>query len=352
MTGRQFILMPDGSVQTKEGDVVFFSMSRFRSDICEGNCCFICGVSPSVRNFNDEHVIPQWLLREQGLFQKMISLPNGQSYRYDRYKIPCCVRCNALLGEKVERPVSQIVKGGMEAVADHLTKEGPWLFFTWLALLFFKAHLRDRAFRWSLDMRKESFFISDTFDWEELHHVHCIARSFFTQPEVHAKVLGTFLAVPASLIESVEQFDFGAVYLTKSIFFCFRDIAIISILNDSSACLSLEREKSLPKINAPLSSLQIRELAARLGYLNLLIKERPIFHSEFDDNSYRISATLPEFIEVEEWDSKVYGQILYDACQAYLNSLRGPHVREIEDHVLNGRYTFLFDSKGEFIQHR
>lgn len=126
---RDCYLTPDGSVVTAQGNVVFFSIDRFKRDICEGNCCFICGASPTATDFNDEHVIPEWVLRELDMFSKTISLPNGNTYRYDRYKVPCCVRCNSLLGDKVEQPVSNIVKGGIQTISDHLRENGPLLLF-------------------------------------------------------------------------------------------------------------------------------------------------------------------------------------------------------------------------------
>ena len=88
-----------------------------------------------------------------------------------------------MLGERVETPVSAIVKGGISSVAHHLQKHGPWLFYIWLSLLFLKTHLRDRDFRWHPDERQKTSHISEAYDWEELHHIHCVARAFFTQPE-------------------------------------------------------------------------------------------------------------------------------------------------------------------------
>ena len=53
----------DGTVLDKDDRVVFFSTERFVKDICLGNCCFICGVAPGSVEFNDEHILPDWLLR-------------------------------------------------------------------------------------------------------------------------------------------------------------------------------------------------------------------------------------------------------------------------------------------------
>jgi hypothetical protein len=90
---------PDGSVIDETGKVIFFSTERFVNDICLGHCCFICGAQPESRPFSDEYILPEWLLRHFDLFSRTITLPNEGKIRYDRYTVPCCVDCNALMGE-------------------------------------------------------------------------------------------------------------------------------------------------------------------------------------------------------------------------------------------------------------
>jgi hypothetical protein len=346
---RDNYLTPDGSVVTREGEVMFFSVSRFIRDICEGNCCFICGASPDDTDFNDEHVIPNWILSELDMHSKTITLPNGRKYRYDRYKVPCCVRCNSLLGKRIEQPVSKLIKGGMEAVAQHLRERGPWLLFIWLALLFLKTHLRDRSLRWHIDARKGALPISEAYDWEEIHHIHCIARAFFAEPALDATTMGTFFAFPASLDVPFENFDYGDLYLHRAVCFRFRDVAMVCILNDSCACFSLEKDNLFPRIKGPLSPLQIREVMARLAYLNLLIEVRPSFHSDFRDGHYVISASRPNTINVGEWEPEEYGRVLSFACSDLLNLHKNPDMETIKEYVRAGRYTFLFDQNGDFI---
>jgi hypothetical protein len=45
---------------TNTGNVIYFSLERFVRDIGLGDCCFICGASPSDVPFNNEHVIAEW----------------------------------------------------------------------------------------------------------------------------------------------------------------------------------------------------------------------------------------------------------------------------------------------------
>lgn len=184
----------DNSVVDKAGKVIFFSTQRFVNDICLGNCCILCGARPGQKQFNNEHVFPEWLLRHFNLFDKTITLPNGSTLRYDRNTVPCCVDCNSLMGNEIERPISEVVKGGHQALDKFLSTTGNWLkIAVWLALIFLKSHLKDRALRFHLDARKGQEKISDLYDWEHLHHIHTFARAFYNGCFIDPKVIGSVL---------------------------------------------------------------------------------------------------------------------------------------------------------------
>jgi hypothetical protein len=121
------------------------------------------------------------------------------------------------------------------------------------------------------------------------------------------------------------------------------------VLNDSCACYSVEKDHLFARINGPLSPLQIREIVARLGYLNLRIKERPQFHSEISGGRYKILATHPRSIEIDKGDPQEYGKLMYRACAGDLGMCRNSDIEATKTHIRNGRYTFLFDKSGNFI---
>lgn len=112
-----------------------------------GNGCLICGAFPHDKQFNDEHIVPRWLLKRYNLFDKTVILPTGEHRHYRSYTVPCCVECNSLLGVRVETPVSQLLDGKFEDVVQRLDEVNLSLLFTWLSLLFFKVHLKDRTVR-------------------------------------------------------------------------------------------------------------------------------------------------------------------------------------------------------------
>jgi hypothetical protein len=151
----------DGSVVDTQQKVIAFSRERFIADICLGECCFICGAAPGTRPFNNEHIVPRWMLREYDLFSRTLSLPNGTTVRYDQYNIPCCQQCNDDLSRQFEIPISAAVKKGFNGVADYLQHHGLNL-FAWMGLIFLKnppqgceASRRPRsASRRRIDLRK------------------------------------------------------------------------------------------------------------------------------------------------------------------------------------------------------
>lgn len=212
---------PDGSIIDETGKVLFFSTNRFIDDICLGDCCFICGAKPGQKPFNNEHILPEWLLRRYNLFAGTITLPNGNKVRYDRYTVPCCAECNSLMGTEIEAPISNAVNAGSEVFADFIVKNC-LLIFTWMGLIFLKTHLKDRKFRVHLDQRMGDEKIADQYEWEYLHHIHCIVRCFYTNREIQQEAIGSMLGLPVRAQASQEQFEFGDLYLAQSMFFTTR----------------------------------------------------------------------------------------------------------------------------------
>ena len=50
------------------------------------------------------------------------------------------------------------------------------------------------------DFRLPDQRIGEIYDWEVLHHVHCLARSFATKAEIGPEVFGSLLLLPAKLM--------------------------------------------------------------------------------------------------------------------------------------------------------
>ena len=269
---------PDGSVLNSEGRILFFSVPRFLSDISRGHDCFICGAKPGTVPFNDEHILPDWILRRYKLHGRMLYLPNGTRIRYGEYKIPCCAGCNGTMGRRFEDPIREMFVGGANALSQELKNNGPWRLFCWLSLIFLKVHLKDNYLDFHRDRRQGEIKIGELHEWEDLHHVHCVARAFYTGCDVEREVLGTILVLPAKVRPHLESFDYGDITGAQTVLLRINETAIIAVLNDSQAALTIYYDE-LDKIGGPLSPLQLREIAARFASINVQLAERPKFSS-------------------------------------------------------------------------
>lgn len=338
----------DGSVLDGDGRVLLFSVERFVSDIGEGDCCFICGASPGSKIFNNEHVIPDWVLVKHGLHSSRISLPNQTDFAYGRYTIPCCQDCNSRMAETYEKPISELIAAGYGAVRQHLLQHGPELFFRWLALIFLKTHLKDKGLRVYLDPRKGTETIAEFYTWKELHHIHCVARSFYTGARLDSTALGSLAVLAAYGGDSPDDFDYGDQYSAKTMLLQVSEVTFITVLNDSCICSNV-LGKMLEIIAGPLAPLQLREVMARFAYANLLLKTRPVFSSEFFfKGGYVISAQVPEGIELDDPDDTVFGRIFHAAAKDLIAAMPES---ELVGRIESGRWSFLTDDQGKFINH-
>lgn len=350
---QRFFRLSDGSVINQDGKIIFFSESRFASEICESGFCFICGTPPGDVDFNGEHVIPNWLLRQFGLHTKKITLPNNESVLYSKYRIPCCINCNHLMGKLIEQPIREIFSNGYRGVSEHKKKYGPSLFMNWMALIFIKCHLRDRTLRVIKDKRSHNHKISDLYYWQTLHHVHTVARSFYTGVRYRGGVPGSFLIIPSRSDDIFDKFDYHDFYPYQCMMIKIGDLALYAVFGD--CCLSLDLINSiLARITAPLNAFQVREIAAELALASASIDARPTFRYNFknDTGISRITVQKLKHIRPLRTGYDLRGQIMHSIFRNFDFSnftSRGQNGQAILEIIGTGRYSFLFDDLGNFI---
>jgi hypothetical protein len=344
----------DDTVHDQRGRVVYFSLERFVRDICVGDCCFICGAAPATVPFNDEHVIPRWLLRRYDLFASTIRLPNDTNIRYDRYTVPCCTACNSLMGRVIEEPVRALVEGGYDAVRAHQEQHGILLFYVWMGLIFLKTHLKDRKLRAHLDAREGVAPIADElqYDWPGLHYLHTLVRCFATNAGIHGSALGSFVAIRVQDEGPKSAFDFGDLYAAQSVMLRMREFAFLAAFNDGGAS-ALFLKQRLERVTGPVSGAQLRELAAELAFINAHLKEHSELRSSFDleGEQHRIEGK-PVWPELITLDYTVRGKLMHYLFRDNLPMMKSYAFSdaELESHMLAGHLTFLFDANGKFIE--
>ena len=344
----------DGSVVDDTGKVIYFSLERFVRDIGLGDCCFICGASPSDVPFNNEHVIPEWILRRFGLFDRSLTLPNGTSMRYDRYTVPCCVACNGLMGRVIEQPIGALTEGGYDAVNAWREQHGILNLYVWIGLLFLKTHLKDRTLRVYLDARKGHARIAEElqYDWGGLHYLHTLVRCFATGTGIHTDALGSFFIVKVRGDASGQVFDYGDLYHSQSVMLRLGDVAFIACFNDGGNA-GLFLKQKLDRITGAVSDVQLRELATELAFLNVHLKDHPKLQSYFDleleRHEMRGSFVMPELVDL---DYAIRGKLMHYVFRDMFGKVKSYRWtdQEFEAMVVGGRATFLFDDHGAFIK--
>lgn len=339
-----YLTTSDEIIDAISGKTIFFSLNEFKKRIIENGACFCCGAYHDEKIFNDEHIIPEWVLRTLKIFDRKITLPNKRTIIYGRYKIPCCEDCNKFLGEVFEEDISAILTKPYDEVAQYIAVNGFDKLFLWLSLVFFKIHLKDTQLRWDVNLQKPDDKIGDRYYWESMHHIHCLARSVYTNVPIDRKVFGSMLVLPAK--HSDEAFDLVDHFIGKGILLKINDLCLMAILDDSGAALDVYRNQ-LEKITSSLSVFQYREIFARLLHIRISLEEEPQYFTEFDNRVYRMNATLPEKIKLDE-HIVPYGDLLSFTLNNVIDSEDLVNSKLIE-HIKNGQWSFLFDQDGNFM---
>ncbi len=334
----------DGTLKGIDNEVFFFSFEKFRDEICKGGYCFVCGARPN-RDFNQEHVFPQWLIKKTAIHKQHLKLPNSSKLKYSTYTIPCCKNCNALLGETYEKHVSEAFTKGFESLADYISNnEGKSRLCAWLSLIFLKIHLRDFKNNISLDMRSKDGTIGDTYDLDVLHHVHAVARAMVAGVEIDTNVFGS-LHIIKSAPQSTQLFDYYDTLTGRAMLIRVNDIVIIYVLDDCGAVNGNRgfMDKVLKSLPDQLSQIQLRELVAHYATANIHIKYRPIFKTNcYQFRNPNISVDLPK-CEFLEYDPLVFGDILAHALKDYQDNIKIDELsgKEALDKIKSGHVIFL-----------
>ncbi len=345
----------NGILVSDDGRPIQETTSAWLGRIRDHERCFVCGVEKSAAAFNDEHVVPKWVLKRFNLYDQVLTLPNGATVRYDRYKVPCCAACNSFLGECVEVPMSKITAGGVSTISTHIREHGPVLISTWLSLLYFKLHYRDIAIRYNRDLRKGASAIGDLHEWENIHHVYSLAVASHTGVTVHPEVIGTLVVLqmaPPQVFTAA--FDLTDMTPGLSIMIRLGDAAICHNPSDLKALGEWATQK-VNTITAPLSEVQAREFAGRLGFGDLLLKNRPVIGTRTipgDPTRLEMVGYHPEPPSFHDMDRELFGQMMHARLSRFYPVLRieGFSPDAVEALVKSGSFSFIWGQQGEFVE--
>jgi len=344
----------DRTIIGEDGRILLFSCRRFIDDIVMGEACFICGAWPHDKPFNDEHIIPKWLLRRFGLFDREITLPTGELRRYSGYRTPCCEECNSRLGKMVETPVSRLLDGDYASVSARLDDRGRSLLFTWLSLLFLKIHLKDRMVRVHKDPRNGEEKIGDFYDWTDLHHLHAVARSPYTGAKLLPGVIGSLQVFEIEGTLTADTYDYLDFTSDQTLIVRLGRIGIVATLNDSTAGESAWSQR-LELIDGPLAELQLREVGAMFAIANRDLIYRPSFSTLVLDGKWVLIQAHRPPLTLPEMDPEAFGAALLFAVRNFVSSraievdgTRDPE--KVAAAIATGHVRFLTNAEGAFFR--
>lgn len=336
----------------KDGKIILFSFKNFVKDICDGKNCFICGAHPDEKEFNDEHIIPRWLLKYANLFDMKIILPNTNTVKYGNYTLPCCSECNTLYGKNLEEKVSKLLTLDYTDFKANLTNDNKKILYIWLSFVFFKTHLNDTILRMHLDKRKGTESIASEYDFRWLYHIHALIRSIYTGVHVNDDCMGTFLILRAEDLDTKDKFDYRDINGLNTVLIRIGNICLVSALDDANISNKFIEKHVKKCIDQPMSTIQLREVLTYLSYTNANLDKRPNFHTHYKANlnTYEIGVTKPKSVTMPKFDELRYGQLLHLATFDLLPSIKSNGSTNIEDDILSGKIGFIFDNNGEFHQ--
>jgi hypothetical protein len=185
--------------------------------------------------------------------------------------------------------------------------------------------------------------IGDLYEWEALHHVHCIARAHHSRAPLDG-VVGTFIALPADVRFGYPLFDYADMYEARTILLRVGGVVFFAVLNDAGQVGATfpRLHRLLEADEHALTPLQIRELYAHLVYRNLSLLSRPTFYTELVPR-FRIVSERPDCIEIRPVEEPAFGKLLRFLAEPYLAHLEPAERAKVEASLEEGRSSFFAD---------
>lgn len=258
--------------------------------------CFLCARSLEKVGTSREHIIPRWVLRKYNLFDRTVTISDQTNLAYKRHTVPCCLTCNAFLGQQVEQPIRETLLQWPQTLERDI-RDTRFLekLFCWLSLLNFKSLYKDVFLTRYNNESQQQFRLGEGRDWFIHHHVNTLCRLAFPELTIDPHAFGSllFFVLPE---DGSEPFDFITIHEASTIMVRVSRVALVAALNDSCGALTIFNDtigRSMP--NRPLDILDVREILGHITVINEYLEERPQYHTLSDRLAMRakISVTLP-----------------------------------------------------------
>jgi hypothetical protein len=331
-------------IRNLDGEAIYIRGDVFVEQCANGTACFLCSKSRSdaESEFDREHVIPQWLLRVAGLHRSTMTMPNAQKINYSRLTIPCCKRCNRRLAREFEDPISKSRQKSLLHLAKLFANNDFELPHKWSAFILLKLAIHD--FRWKRDVSKQgSPMLGSFYDWNEIHHLSCLARTAISRFQIDPDAIGSILITS----QEDSEFDLMTNMNPLSLMIRLDGLCLVSVPCDGTYAAKLHRDLIRRLAGRRLSGFEQMELFCRYTSAASLLKSGLVFETTAD-GIIRLCDRVPfEFRPDKAELKRAYGKLL-----DYHLKMRGLYdgidgLQEIT--VLKGEHTFFGNELRPFL---
>jgi hypothetical protein len=146
----------------------------------------------------------------------------------------------------------------------------------------------------------------------------------------------------------IESFDYADSHISRCILLKIEEFSIICCFDDGGSGSFFIDEK-INNIKESFHPLQLREILAHLSYLNVNLKERPVFQSRYNKTNQIIEAIIPnsnpELVDKDLQQFQI-GDFLAIFADNYLTGHKDK--QKLLKEIKEGKRGYLFDISGDF----
>jgi hypothetical protein len=302
-----------------------FDLMTFTNDRC-----FICGNLLDGDNYTQEHIYPKWLQRQFNLWDKELVLLNESKIKYRNLKIPCCIKCNNILSNEIEKPIREALQRGY---SDFIKLDRD-IIFKWLNKLSYGMLFKELSLKTDLSDNSSSSIY--TPEMLKLHQMQfCFLKSIINKSQYCDKPYSILIFKLNT--NSNDQYWASDNIFTKTFFINLNDIGIIAHLMDNGSQEEnfMHYNDMADLLTKVLHPIQFRELCAKFLYKTSLYIGDPFYTLLYDNdgNIKTIVSHNRSWIEYNKWDQKMYAKVLSHYLKPW--GIKFSDIYIDEDHVMS-----------------
>lgn len=280
----------------------------FKDLIFDEHFCFLSGVLTN----ENMRVFPEWLMAHFKFGEERIDMMDkSKSYKYSDLKLPCSPEVKKAFDD-LDLKIQSAYNDGYEG----MTALDDTLLFQWTGrmvygLLYYEMiYERDRVLR-----KGETFELSASLK-ERFGYFHLMLQSLIEPISFIGKKPWTIAVFPLKYSDDIFSYRDDAINLMFS--FGVNGFGFVACLQDNGVIAEKQKDILEKMKGHVLHPVQFEELYARFHYSDYILKYRPQYKIDNDDNG--ITITIETAVEPPVfglWDEDIFAQLLANYWQVY-----------------------------------